>query len=164
MFALHHNKSFNSIILAVCLAVSIPLVADLNITEVLLAKIEAKYNKFARKRVESWQQLLLTTPKELSDLEKLEAVNNFFNLKLVLNKIYSLGCRNLLVEGGKSLTDSFLKTKLFNQFFLFKSPIKLGKNAKLNISSQLNQLSFKYKKKSKLNAFTGKDIVYIYSK
>ena len=89
---------------------------------------------------------------------------NFFNLKLVLNKIYSLGCRNLLVEGGKSLTDSFLKTKLFNQFFLFKSPIKLGKNAKLNISSQLNQLSFKYKKKSKLNAFTGKDIVYIYSK
>jgi len=28
----------------------------------------------------------------------------------------------------------------------------------------LNQLSFKYKKKSKLNAFTGKDIVYIYSK
>ena len=89
---------------------------------------------------------------------------NFFNLKLVLNKIYSLGCRNLLVEGGKSLTDSFLKTKLFNQFFLFKSPTNLGKNAKLNISSQLNQLSFKYKKKSKLNAFTGKDIVYIYSK
>ena len=90
--------------------------------------------------------------------------NNFFNLKLVLNKIYSLGCRNLLVEGGKSLTDSFLKTKLFNQFFLFKSPIKLGKNAKLNISSLLNQLSFKYKKKSKLNTFTGKDIVYLYSK
>ena len=90
--------------------------------------------------------------------------NNFFNLKLILNKIYSLGCRNLLVEGGKSLTDSFLKNKLFNQFFLFKSPIKLGKKAKLNISSQLNQLSFKYKKKSKLNTFTGKDIIYIYSK
>ena len=46
--------------------------------------------------------------------------NNFFNLKLVLNKIYSFGCRNLLVEGGKSLTDSFLKTKLFNQFFYLK--------------------------------------------
>lgn len=83
MFALQHNKGFNSIILAVCLAVSIPLVADLNITEVLLTKIEAKYNKFARKRVEAWQQLLLTTPKELSDLEKLNAVNNFFNSNLL---------------------------------------------------------------------------------
>ena len=90
--------------------------------------------------------------------------NNFFDLKSVLNQIYSLGCRNLLVEGGKSLTSSFLQHKLFNQFYLFKSSINLGKNAKLNISSQLNQLSFKYKKKSKLNAFTGKDIVYLYSK
>ena len=90
--------------------------------------------------------------------------NNFFNLKKVLIKIYSLGCRNLLVEGGKTLTDSFLKTKLFNQFYLFKSPNKLGISAKLNISNQLNQLSFKYKKKSKLNTFTGKDIVYLYSK
>ena len=81
-----------------------------------------------------------------------------------MNKIYSFGCRNLLVEGGKSLTSSFLEHKLFEQFYLFKSPNKLDKNAKLNISSQLNQLSLKYKKKSKLNTFTGKDIVYLYSK
>ena len=81
-----------------------------------------------------------------------------------MNKIYNLGCRNLLVEGGKLLTGSFLEHNLFEQFYLFKSPNKLDKNAKLNISSQLNQLSFKYKKKSKLNAFTGKDIVYLYSK
>jgi len=82
----------------------------------------------------------------------------------VLKKIYFHGCRNLLVEGGKTLTSSFLEHNLYEQFYLFKSPNKLDKNAKLNISSQLNQLSFKYKKKSKLNAFTGKDIVYLYSK
>jgi len=81
-----------------------------------------------------------------------------------LNKIYSFGCRNLLVEGGKSLTSSFLEHNLFEQFYLFKSPNNLDKNAKLNISSQLNQLSFKYKKKSKLNSFTGDDIIYLYSK
>ena len=75
-----------------------------------------------------------------------------------------LGCRNLLVEGGKLLTNSFLKNDLFNQFYLFKSPNKLGKNAKLNISSQLNQLSFKYKNKSKINSFTGNDIIYLYTK
>ena len=90
--------------------------------------------------------------------------NNFFNLKLVLKKIYSLGCRNLLVEGGKTLTNSFLKHKIFNQFYLFQSSKKLGKKAKLNVYSELNQLTFKYKKKSKINSFTGDDIVYLYSK
>ncbi len=90
--------------------------------------------------------------------------SGFFNLISVLNKIYLLGCRNLLVEGGKFLTNSFLKHELFNQFYLFKSPNKLGKNANLNVSSQLNQLSFKYKNKSKLNSFTGNDIVYLYTK
>ena len=88
----------------------------------------------------------------------------FFDLTSVLDKIYLLGCRNLLVEGGKLLTNSFLKNDLFNQFYLFKSPNKLGKNAKLNISSQLNQLSFKYKNKSKINSFTGNDIIYLYTK
>ena len=90
--------------------------------------------------------------------------NNFFNLKLILNKIYSFGCRNLLVEGGKTLTTSFLKDKIFNQFYLFKSLNKLGKKAKLNVYSELNLLSFKYKKKSKINSFTGDDIIYLYLK
>jgi len=90
--------------------------------------------------------------------------NNFFNLKLVLNKIYSLGCRNLLVEGGKILTNSFLKLNIFNQFYLFQSSNKFGKTAKLNVYSEINQLSCKYKKKSKLNSFTGDDIIYLYSK
>ncbi len=87
-----------------------------------------------------------------------------FDLTLVLDKIYSLGCRNLLVEGGKFLTNSFIKHDLFNQFYLFQSPIKLSRNAKLNIFSLLNQLSFKYKNKSKLNSFTGSDIIYLYTK
>ncbi len=90
--------------------------------------------------------------------------NNFFNLKLVLNKIYSLGCRNLLVEGGKTLTSSFLKLNIFNQFYLFQSSNKFGNTAKLNVYSEINRLSYKYKKKSKLNSFTEDDIIYLYSK
>tara|TARA_B100000686_G_scaffold292491_1_gene321225 strand:- start:379 stop:1485 length:1107 start_codon:yes stop_codon:yes gene_type:complete len=90
--------------------------------------------------------------------------NNFFNLKFILNKIYSLGCRNLLVEGGKTLTNSFLKDKIFNQFYLFQSLNKLGKEAKLNVYSELNLLSFKYKKRSKINSFTGDDILNLYLK
>ena len=89
--------------------------------------------------------------------------DGFFDLKLILNKIYLLGCRNLLVEGGKTLTNNFLENNLFNQFFLFQSNRNLGKNAKLNVASQLRQLSFKYKTKRKLNSFTGNDIIYLYS-
>ena len=86
-----------------------------------------------------------------------------FDLKVVLKKIFSIGCRNLLVEGGKNLTDNFLKNKLFNEFYLFKSPNKLGFKGKLDVTSQLKQLSFKYKNKSNINSFTGNDIINIYS-
>jgi len=78
MLAIKDNKMFYSILFAVCLGVSLPLIAELNITEVVLAKIEAKYNKYARQRVESWQSLIATS-KDLNDAEKLELVNNFFN-------------------------------------------------------------------------------------
>ena len=90
--------------------------------------------------------------------------NNFFDLKIILKRIYTLGCRNLLVEGGKRLTGSFLKNMHFNLFYLFKSQNKLNKATKLNVSSELKQLSFKYKNKSKINTFTGNDIIYLYSK
>jgi len=53
--------------------------------------------------------------------------NNQIDLFLVLKKIRLLGISNLLVEGGLKLTSSFLKAKLFNEFYLFKSNIKLGK-------------------------------------
>ncbi len=88
---------------------------------------------------------------------------NLFNLRLVLKKIFLIGCRNLLVEGGKNLTNSFIKNKLFNEFYLFKSPNKLGSIGKLNVSSQLHRLSFKYKNKSNINSFTGNDIIKIYT-
>jgi hypothetical protein len=45
-----------------------------------------------------------------------------------------------------------------------QSPIKLGTSGKLNVSSQLHQLAFKYKNKSKINSFTGNDVINIYSK
>ena len=89
--------------------------------------------------------------------------DNFFDLKIVLKKIFSFGCRNLLVEGGKNLTNSFLENELFNEFYLFKSPNKLGSTGKVNVSSQLRQLKFKYKNKSNVNSFTGNDIINIYS-
>ena len=90
--------------------------------------------------------------------------NNLFDLKLILKKIFLLGCRNLLVEGGKKLTKNFLDNKLFNQFYLLKSPNKLGSSGNLNVTTLLKQLNFIYKKNSLINSFTGNDIIRIYSK
>ena len=90
--------------------------------------------------------------------------NNFFDLKLILSKIYSLGCRNLLVEGGKNLTNSFLSNNLCNQFYLFKSSNKFGSSGKLNVSSELNLLNYVYKISKKLNTYTDEDIIKLYSK
>ena len=53
--------------------------------------------------------------------------NGYFDFKLVLKKLYNLGCRNLLVEGGNDLSKSILKERLFNQFYIFRSKRNLSK-------------------------------------
>ncbi|MDH5357406.1 MAG: transglutaminase-like cysteine peptidase [Gammaproteobacteria bacterium] len=78
MFAKQNYKFLCGIVIAVCLGASLPIIADLNITEAFLINIEQKYNKFARKRVESWQELIEVS-QDLTDDEKLNVVNNFFN-------------------------------------------------------------------------------------
>lgn len=77
-----HYKTLYSLIVAICFSLSLPLIAELNITEVVLAKIESKYNKPARKRVENWQSLI-NHSKGLSDREKLTIVNTFFNTNVL---------------------------------------------------------------------------------
>ena len=114
------------------------------------------YNKDIYNKAKSLQKRGFTLIK--TSLNK----NNFFDLRFVLRKIYSLGCRNLLVEGGKKLTESFLKDGLFNKFYLFKGSKTLGINGKMNVSPLLNQLYFKYKNKSKINSFTENDIIKVY--
>jgi len=65
-----------------CLMLSYSLVAKGDITEALLIKIEEKYNKFARERVEAWQTLIQSS-QDLSDDEKLNVVNRFFNTNML---------------------------------------------------------------------------------
>ena len=90
--------------------------------------------------------------------------NNKFDLTLILKKLYSLGCRNLLVEGGNDLTKSILKKKLFNQFYLFKSQKILSKLVSYKDFSGFKYLSQKYKNKSKINTELGKDSITLYKK
>lgn len=77
------------ILLLSALLFALPGVARLNISEELLVSIEAQYNRFARQRVEGWRALVDDPANHaLSEKEKLELVNTFFNSNvLFLNDI-----------------------------------------------------------------------------
>jgi len=90
--------------------------------------------------------------------------NRNFDIKLILKKLYRLGCRNLLVEGGNNLSKSIIKKKLFNQFYLFKSPNSLSKLVAYKDFNCFKDLSQKYKSKNKINTQLGKDLITLYKK
>ena len=85
-----------------------------------------------------------------------------FEISVILKKLYSLGCRNILVEGGNELTKKFLSKKLFNQFYLFKSPKKLSKLTEYKEFNGFNILKKNYKNMLKINANFGNNIIKLY--
>ena len=90
--------------------------------------------------------------------------NGDFDIKLIVKKLYILGCRNLLVEGGNDLSKSFIKSELFNHFYLFKSPKNLSKLVAHKKFNCFRDLSLKYRNKRKINTQLGKDSITLYKK
>ena len=90
--------------------------------------------------------------------------NGNFDIKSILKKLYNLGCRNLLVEGGNDLSKSIIKNKLFNQFYLFKSTKNLSKLVSHKDFNGFKDLSQIYKSKNKINAQLGKNSITLYRK
>ena len=75
--------------------------------------------------------------------------NGLFNLREIFKKLYSLGTRNLLIEGGDKITKYLIKERLIDIFYLFQSPLILP-NSKFNkYFSSLKILNNKYKKNIK---------------
>jgi len=93
-----------------------------------------------------------------SDLLK----NEDFDIKSILKKLYILGCRNLLVEGGNNLSKYIIKNKLFNEFYLLRSPKNLSKIVAYKDFNCFKDLSQKYKNKKKINTQLGKDSITLY--
>ena len=88
--------------------------------------------------------------------------NEDFDIKLILKKLYILGCRNLLVEGGNNLSKYIINNKLFNEFYLFRSPKKLSKLVAYKDFNCFKDLSQKYKTKKNINTQLGKDSITLY--
>ena len=87
-----------------------------------------------------------------------------FDLKMILKKLYILGVRNTLVEGGNELTKDFINKKLFNMFYLYKSPKKLSKVKEFKEFSCFNILNQNYKNRRKINSDFGKDKIILYTR
>ena len=89
---------------------------------------------------------------------------NCLNLdfKILLKKLYNLGCRNLLIEGGDELTRFLLKSKIFNQFFLYKSPKNILKSSEYLKFSSFKLLKHMYKNKVILDSSFSKDRITLY--
>ena len=87
-----------------------------------------------------------------------------FNLKIILKKLFSLGIRNLLVEGGDKITKNMLKNKLINEFYLFKSLKNLPKSKKNVIFTSNFILNKNYKIRSTISSKLAKDKITIYKR
>jgi diaminohydroxyphosphoribosylaminopyrimidine deaminase/5-amino-6-(5-phosphoribosylamino)uracil reductase len=85
-----------------------------------------------------------------------------FDIKVILKKLYKLDCRNLLIEGGDNLTNHLLKNRIFNKFYLYKSPKNLPKITEYLKFNSLNVLKKNYKNKLNLNLSLDKDKITLY--
>jgi len=116
------------------------------------------YNNFNKKKITLFKKKGIQLIK--SNLIK----KRYFDLKLVLKRLYKIGIRNILVEGGDELSTSFLKNKLFNEFYLFKSLKSLSKLVAYKDFNCFKYLSKNYKNKKKINTLLGKDSITLYKR
>ena len=87
-----------------------------------------------------------------------------FDLTIILRKLFRLGIRSLLIEGGDKITKNILFYKLADQFYLLKSPKNLTKNDKHVLFTSNDILKKKYKNKSKIITKLAKDNITIYKR
>ena len=90
--------------------------------------------------------------------------DRLLDLNIVLKKLFVLGTRNLLIEGGDKITKNLIKRRLVDTFYLFQSP-KILKKSKVNQSfTSFKILNNKYKKTSKIISKLAKDNITIYKR
>ena len=92
----------------------------------------------------------------------LKLKNNNFTTVDIFKKLYKKKLFYLLVEGGASLTESFLNNNAFNEFFHFKSSKKLQKNGIIKLHNFENKIKKTFKRSEEVKTYTGDDVVLRY--
>ena len=137
--------------------------------------LEIKLNSYIYKTVKKDNTFIFYNSKNKSKIKILkkrginlikQKLNNkkHFDLKLILKKLYKIGFRSLLIEGGDKITKNFLKRRLIDKFYLFKSPKNLAKSKKYLKFTSTQVLNNKYNNKSSLISKLAKDTITIYKR
>ena len=71
------------------------------------------YNEGSKSKVSEFKKSKINLIKSKINKDKK------FDIKIIMKKLYHLGSRNILIEGGNDLTNHLLKKKIFNQFYSF---------------------------------------------
>ena len=114
------------------------------------------YNKADKSKISKFKKKGIVLIKSKIDR------NRKMNIREVLKKLFNYGCRNLLIEGGNNLTNTLIKKKIFNKFYLLKSPKNLCKSSEYLKFSGMKTLNQKYKTKINLNLNLRKDRIILY--
>ncbi len=114
------------------------------------------YNKADKSKISKFKRKGIILIKSKVDRDKR------FDMREILKKLYNFGFRNLLIEGGNDLTNYLIKNKIFNKFYLFKSPKNLSKSSEYLKFSGLKTLNQKYQTKINLNLNLRKDRITLY--
>jgi 2,5-diamino-6-(ribosylamino)-4(3H)-pyrimidinone 5'-phosphate reductase len=80
----------------------------------------------------SARTIIVTTENSSRDplnFEILRCGKGHVDLTIMLEKLYGLGIRSIMVEGGGKVIYSFLKSGLFDELSLFIAPLIIGANA-----------------------------------
>ena len=88
--------------------------------------------------------------------------DNFLNFLDILKNIYQLDITSVLVEAGPIFLKHILKLDIINEFYLFKSDIKIPKTKEIDISHIVKQLEESYKFSKKINTYLDKDSLLHY--
>ena len=137
--------------------------------------LEIKFNSYIFKTAKKNNTIIFHNSSNNSKIQTLKKkgitlvkskLNNkrLFDLRIVLKKLYILGTRNLLVEGGDKISMNFIKNRFFDKFYIFKSPKKLLTNRKHKIFTSLSILDKRYKKKYRISSKLVKDNITIYKR
>ena len=145
-------------------------------TRIVLDKnLEIKMNSYIIKSVKKDNTIIFHNSSNYTKIRALKSKGislvksklddkKLFNLRIMLKKLYNLGIRNLLVEGGDKLTKSFIKNRLVDKFYLFKSPKNLSITKNHQIFTSFDILNSRYKKKYKFNSKLVQDSITIYKR
>ena len=113
------------------------------------------YNKASKSKINQFKKNLCLVKSTINKDQK-------FDFKIIMKKLYNLGLRNILIEGGNDLTNYLLKKKLFNKFYLYKSSKMLPKLDDYKAFNGLKILKHKYKSRVRLKSNFGKDTVILH--